>query len=139
MNFADNFFTDDLSGYRSAAGIQPQTGAGNSAAGYRMDYEMQRWNTDAPEIDFPHAAAISEGNSWTFYTTETTLNLYDYGFSLPAGVSATLSGGASLEAVPLEEGANPFTLQVSSYGGGTGMGLLHSDLFPGGAARRWSA
>lgn len=120
VNFADNFFTDDLSGYRSAAGIQPQTGAGNSAAGYRMDYEMQRWNTDAPEIDFPHAAAISEGNSWTFYTTETTLNLYDYGLSLPAGVSATLSGGASLEAVPLEEGANPFTLQVSSYGGGTG-------------------
>ncbi len=120
INLTDNFFTNNLSSYRTAAGSMPQMGTGYSADGYRANYAMDTWSHEAGSISFDPTMVLQEGNRITLLTSSTTLNLYDYGMVVSGGATPTLSSGETLDAISLNEGANLFTLHLSAADGGIG-------------------
>ena len=117
FDLSDNFFTDDLTGYRAAEGGFPNAGDGWIAPTFWVDYAMSVPGSEIPAISFDSRAVAFDGMFYTIYTGEPVLNLYDYGFSNPAGVQIRLTGEASPDALPLSEGLNIFLMRVYSYDG----------------------
>ncbi|MBQ3084528.1 MAG: InlB B-repeat-containing protein [Clostridia bacterium] len=118
FNIADNFFTNDLKEFESVLGGFPTKSAGWNALSYWVDFDFTIYGNTVPALVFTSHEVINGAAAKIIYTTDSTINLYDYGMTLPKGVKFTISGGESATAISVANGSvRTVQIKVYSYDG----------------------
>ncbi|MBQ7089806.1 MAG: hypothetical protein IJN82_01680, partial [Clostridia bacterium] len=117
FDLSDNFFTNDLTGYKTAVGTAPTYNSGWKLDQYWADYALSVNSKTIPSLLFNHAAVQQTEGGYLLYVGSATVNLYDYGLTLPKGVTVSFSTNESYSALTLDSGANTRTFTVYSYDG----------------------
>ncbi|MBQ7089777.1 MAG: hypothetical protein IJN82_01535, partial [Clostridia bacterium] len=114
---SDNFFTNDLDTYETSLGGFPTFGTGWKAASYWVDFNFKTYGTTIPTLTFTSSEIINGAAAKILYTDKSSINLYDYGMTLPKGVKFSISGGESATAISVSNGVRTIQIKVYSYDG----------------------
>ncbi|MBQ7089936.1 MAG: InlB B-repeat-containing protein, partial [Clostridia bacterium] len=117
FNIADNFFTNDLKAFKTVLGGFPTKSTGWNATSYWVDFDFTTYGTTIPKLIFTSDEVIDGSAAKLLYTSASTVNLYDYGMTLPKGVKFSLSGSLDATAIPVTEGVRTVQIKVYSYDG----------------------
>ncbi len=115
FDLSDNFFTNELKDFKTVFGSAPIHSAGWKHSGYWLDYDFSVYSCTIPDVFHGHAAVKQVADGFVLYSDSSSVNLFDWGFSLPMGITADLSTGESLSEITLNAGVNTRVLTVYSY------------------------